>query len=293
MTPALFGALCAIVLLGGALVLGLVGATRRWTANDWRLSATSALLYTLAFNLMFFVQELFLVLPKAMTPGLQPTLYHNNHNWEGDNLLAELLQGTGALAIFIAALGFAFWQARFPARSAMAQLFLIWLAFAGLFQSLPQVVLGAVFPPNDVGRALAYLELPFGVKAAAAIGAIVVMIASAFWLTRRLLALAPPERAATPAGRALYVFRAATLPSLIALPLIVLFRVPGSIDQVLIVPLAVALIGISWMQASAWLVTPRASVALPPMTSLWAPLMATAVLLAIFQIVLRPGIDFF
>jgi hypothetical protein len=32
----------------------------------------STLLYTLAFNLTFFIQELFLVVPKALTPGLRP-----------------------------------------------------------------------------------------------------------------------------------------------------------------------------------------------------------------------------
>jgi hypothetical protein len=70
---------------------------------DWQLTITSVLLYALAFNLIFFIQELFLVLPKALTPGLRPILFHNNHCWEGQNPLASLFQGTGALAIFICA----------------------------------------------------------------------------------------------------------------------------------------------------------------------------------------------
>ena len=37
-----------------------------------------------------------------MIPGLRPTLYHNNHNWQGDDPIAFLLQGTGALAILVA-----------------------------------------------------------------------------------------------------------------------------------------------------------------------------------------------
>src|ERR1700733_13788686 len=104
--------LLALVL--GPLLLGVRGlnATRRTpvaavvdrTANwDWALAITSALLYALAFNLIFFIQELFLVLPKAFTPGLRPTLFHNNHRWEGDNSLASLFQGTGALGIFLIA----------------------------------------------------------------------------------------------------------------------------------------------------------------------------------------------
>lgn len=47
-------------------------------AIPWNRKQTisSALLYTLAFNLTFFIQELFLVLPKALTAGVRPTLFH-------------------------------------------------------------------------------------------------------------------------------------------------------------------------------------------------------------------------
>ena len=62
------------------------------------LVISSALLCTLAFNLTFFLQELFLVIPKALTPGLYPALFHNNHTWTGSNPIAGLLQVTGALA---------------------------------------------------------------------------------------------------------------------------------------------------------------------------------------------------
>src|SRR5690606_22846652 len=81
------GLVIAAIGLGGPLLLGLAGLiARRPGASvapswDWRLVAHSALLYTIAFNLVFFIQELFLVLPKAFTPGLRPTLYHNNHDW--------------------------------------------------------------------------------------------------------------------------------------------------------------------------------------------------------------------
>ena len=70
----------------------MIAVTQAWRARrpgearreprgpgDWRQTVSSALLYTLAYNLTFFIQELFLVLPKALTPGLHPTLLHNNH----------------------------------------------------------------------------------------------------------------------------------------------------------------------------------------------------------------------
>jgi hypothetical protein len=84
----LIGIAVALVLVAGPLLLGLaglVGSARRAPPDpspepsapwNWKLTVTSALLYTLAFNLIFFIQELFLVLPKALTPGLRPTLFH-------------------------------------------------------------------------------------------------------------------------------------------------------------------------------------------------------------------------
>lgn len=76
-------------------------AERPLPAWNWRMSLASMLLYVLAFNLVFFVQELFLVLPKALVPGLRPTLFHNNHGWTGTHPLAELFQGTGVLATLL------------------------------------------------------------------------------------------------------------------------------------------------------------------------------------------------
>ena len=60
----------------------------------------SAVLYALAFNLIFFLQELFLVLGKKAL-GLKAFLYHNDHNWEGEHPMTLLMQGSGALAIFL------------------------------------------------------------------------------------------------------------------------------------------------------------------------------------------------
>src|SRR5262245_25411231 len=92
-----------LVAVVGPLLLGFAGLLRARRAPctvaaspwEWNLTLRSALLYVLAFNLTFFIQELFLVLPKALTPGLHPTLFHNNHQWEGVHPLANLFQGTG------------------------------------------------------------------------------------------------------------------------------------------------------------------------------------------------------
>ena len=117
------------------------GAPARW---DWTLTLRSTLLYALAFNLTFFIQELFLVLPKALTPGLRPTLFHNNHRWEGEHPLAGLFQGTGALATVATAIVCLWLLRRDAGRSANTRLFLVWMAYCGLFMAPPQVAIGAL-----------------------------------------------------------------------------------------------------------------------------------------------------
>jgi hypothetical protein len=258
------------------------------------LPLCSLLLYAFAFNLIFFIQELFLVLPKALTPGLRPTLYHNNHHWEGHHPLASLFQGTGALATVIVAAALAAWLTRRPPRSATRRLFLIWMIFHGCFESIPQVIVGAFLPQNDVGMAMTYLRLTPTAKHVAALIAGVAIVTMAMWLTRPLLALAHhPDDIDSPSKRTRFIFRVATLPALSAVPLIILFRVPGSIDQVAIVPIAVTVIGITWIQAIAWRIeTVRVGEATPVRT-MRGPLIAVAIQFVIFQVMLRPGIPFY
>ena len=129
------------------------------TSVRLRLALCSALLYTLAFNLTFFIQELFLVVPKALTPGLRPTLFHNNHTWEGQHPLASLFQGTGALATLISGVICLLLLRGDRVRSTTLRLLLIWMAFHGFFQALPQFVIGALVPGNDVGMAMDYFHM--------------------------------------------------------------------------------------------------------------------------------------
>jgi hypothetical protein len=261
---------------------------------DWKFTVNSALLYAFAFNLIFFIQELFLVLPKALTPGLRPTLFHNNHRWEGDNPLVSLLQGTGALAIFSAGLFCAFLLKRQVGRSSTARLFLIWMAYNGFMQSLPQVVIGAVEPENDVGMAMAYLHLSAPAKAVAACIACMTIAATALWLRRPLLSLAlSADEIQSARARSIFMFRAATLPALMAIPLIIPFRVPRNWIEVAAVPVVVTVIGIAWIQGGAWAIEDAQAQRAVRSESNALAFGALLILLLIFQIVLRPGIRFF
>lgn len=295
--------LWALVAFGGPFLMGLAGIFARPGAPpaaappsspvwNWRLIALSTLLYVLAFNLVFFVQEVFLVWPKALTPGLSPVLYHNNHNWTGDNPVANLLQGTGALAILIAGLVAGLWVQRRRNRPGAVHLFGIWIAYSGLFQSLPQGVAGAIFPPNDVGRAMDYLGFGPIALMIAALASMAAMIAASIWLLRPMLSLADADTSARPDGRSLFILQAATIPAALGTLLILPFRVPGSLDQVVIVPVAVAVLGIFWMQAAAWRVRPAALSQPITRFAFAMPLAALVAVFALFHLVLRPGVAF-
>jgi hypothetical protein len=292
----------ALVLVVGPLALAVAGALRarhaRATAAprtpwDARVSVLSALLYTLAFNLTFFVQELFLVLPKALTPGLRATLFHNNHSWQGEHPLARLFQGTGVLATAILALACMALLRSGRVRSTAPRLLLIWLAYCGAFMALPQLVVGALSAGSDVGMAMDYLHWSAAAKSAIALLALAAMPPLALWLARELLGLAStPAQIDGAAARTRWIFRVASLPLLLALLPIVAFRVPREWIEVIVVPLVVGSIGLVWMQAGAWCVG-----AVPargrgePLPLAW-PMAAVLALLLLFQCVLRPGLTF-
>ena len=301
----LIGIAVALVLVVGPLLLGLTGLIRARSESagavpepvkpwNWTLTINSALLYALAFNLTFFVQELFLVVPKALTPGLRPTLFHNNHSWEGENPLASLFQGTGALAIFLTGVACALLLRRGLGRSSTVRLFFIWMTYNGFFQALPQVVIGAISPRNDVGMAMNYLHLVTTAKTGAALVALFAIPTAALWLLRPLLGLAEdPAYIASARARTRFVFRVATLPALTAILLIIPFRVPRELVEVAILPMVVTVIGIVWLQAGAWRVSGVTTVGGSSVGSIAYPLGALLTLLVLFQLLLRPGVHFY
>lgn len=289
-----------LVLIAGPLLCGVAGwcrargeAARARQPWNWTLVAVSALLYTLAFNLIFFVQELFLVVPKALTPGLHPTLFHNNHRWEGKHALASLFQGTGALATILVGLLCIVLLRRADLRSMQARLFLLWMGYCGLLMALPQGVIGALSAGSDVGMAMEYLHLSVVAKHAIALLCLIAIPLVALALLRPALALATSaEDVATAGARTRFVVQAVVLPVLIGTALVIPFRVPREALEVVFLPVVVGFVGAAWMVAAAW----RVRDARPSgsrIESLVLPLLAAIALLLVFQLLLRPGVAFY
>jgi hypothetical protein len=298
MRLAMVGTLLAVLFVGFGILLpwGLALAKRLQVRGEeilpgrigWRPVVHSMLAYVLAFNLTFFLQELFLVLPKALVPGLQPTLFHNNHDWIGEAAIADLFQGTGALAILLSGLLFA----AIAARQTRPSMLVLWMAFHGLFQSLPQFVVGAITEGQDVGQAYAFLEIGSVGEATVALVALVAIPAAGLWLGARFLATGwEPWQVDSRRARFGFLLRMAAIPALTAIPILILFRIPRELIEVLAPPILVPVLGYGWLQLAAFRRSTIKAGGKAPLRLI--PLLAAVVaLLAIFQLVLRPGITF-
>ncbi len=261
-------------------------------AWDGRLIIASALFCTLAFNITFFLQELLLVIPKALVPGVHATLYHNNHGWTGSAPILPLLQGSGALADLASGILFFCLSTRLASRSTTARLLMVWMAFQGLYQGLSQFVIGALIPSNDVGMAMTWLGFGPGARMVIALLALAVMLWSGYGLARLMIKmLGTATETGTSLARMEFVLRTATLPALLSVLLLIPYREPRNIVEVAILPLIVMVAGLLGTQGLAWL-APSTKQTARPSPGLATPVIALLLVLVFFQLVLRPGIAF-
>ncbi len=258
------------------LALGAALLRRSPRARGPGVTAASVILCALAFNLTFLWQELWLVIPKALTPGLRPVLYHNDHDWTGHAPTVELLQGSGAIATLFSGLAFcaALAMARRP--SPAWRQFLFWMAFEGLFQSLTQLAIGALLPGNDVGRALAYLGVGVAADRSLLALAVVGMALAGAWLARL-----------SPVGR-----RDFALAPLLAIVLIIPFRMPRDVVEVVMIPLFVNLVGAAWLTLAGAIAPPRTAPGPRDHPKALGPAVVLGLTLLLFQLVLRRGVVF-
>jgi len=252
----------------------------------------SAVFFALAFNIIFFLQEVFLVLGKKAI-GLRSFLYHNNHTWEGEHPMASLMQGSGALAIFL--IGLICWVIfqRIRNSGSIWKLFIMWLAFHGLIQSTPQVIIGYLNPSTDVGDALVgYLELSEPLLIFLSIASAITMASICIWFSRYLLEFAPPHADLNhPKVRIKYVRYIAVGAAIIGSILVIPFRVFPMGQAV--TPFIVSAFSIPWIWAAAARIRPIRHVPNNINDKVyWSPILFLLALLIFFRLVLAPGVEF-
>lgn len=252
----------------------------------------SAVLYALAFNIIFFLQELFLVLGKNAL-GLKSFLYHNNHTWEGEHPLDTLMQGSGALAIFLIGLICLVVFKYLINYQSIWKLFVLWLAFHGLMQSLPQVVVATMDPNTDVGQALVgYLNLSQPLLLILAITCIIAIPPLNIWFSKKLLELFSGDiDMYNPKARFKYIRFVAVGAAFVGSILIIPFRVMP-LSQA-ITPFVVFAISIPWIWVSAPVTRDIRHTGNRINDKIYlSPIVFLILLLIFFQLVLAPGVEF-
>lgn len=285
------------------LLLGpIVWGSRNWftykgtsLSNNSSLGNTminSAVLYALAFNIIFFIQELFLVLGKKAL-GLEALLYHNNHNWVGEHQMTSLMQGSGALAIFLTGLiCLAVFHFIRNSRS-IWKLLILWLAFHGLVQSIPQVMIASLKPETDVGEALVgYLKLS---ESTLIILAAICMVSVALicsWFSKLLLEFNAEEvDFSNPKDKFRYIRHIAVGAAVIGSIFVIPFRIfPWSQAMT---PFIVFVFSIPWTWSAAAVSKPvRRNMSKVNEKIYWSPIVCLVLLLIFFRLVLAPGVTF-
>ena len=251
----------------------------------------SAVLYALAFNLIFFLQELFLVLGKKAL-GLEAFLYHNNHNWVGEHPMTLLMQGSGALAIFLIGLiCLAIFRFILNSKS-IWKLFVLWLAFHGLIQSIPQVMVAYLDPSTDVGEALVgYLNLSQPFLIILAITSITATVMICIWFSRQLLEFVSKDvDLNNPKVKFKYIRFIAVGAAIMGSILVVPFRIPP-IGQA-IAPFFILVFSIPWIWSAAAMSKPSIRTSNRINEKIyWSPIVLLILLLIFFRMVLAPGVE--
>ena len=226
------------------------GITAPKVTINYATMINSAVFFALAFNIIFFLQEVFLVLGKKAL-GLQSFLYHNNHTWVGEHPMASLMQGSGALAIFLIGLICLLVFQFIRNSESIWKLLVLWLAFHGLVQSIPQVTIGYLSPGTDVGQALVgYLKLSEPLLILLAIVSAIAMALVSIWFGRYLLELAPEDTDLNnPKVKFKYIRYIAVGAAIIGSILVIPFRIPPMGQSA--TPFIVSAFSIPWVWAAA------------------------------------------
>lgn len=292
----------ALILLAVFLFTPWVWGISNWVKNrdlpapnespNYHLAVNSAVLYALAFNLIFMLQEIFLVLGKTAL-GLTSVLYHNNHTWEGDHPLVQLMQGSGALGIFLIGAVCLLIFRLMPKNKSIWRLLLLWLAFHGLLQSIPQLLFAYLDPGTDVGDALVgYLSLSEPLLVVISIASLIATALLANWFGGELLSFAPGQTdMSNQKARVNYIWFIAAGAAILGSILIVPFRV-FPMSQAM-APIMLFIFTMPWVwSASATRERVIASSNRVNEQIYRAPMVFLIVLLAFFRFVLAPGVEF-
>ncbi len=289
------------ILFGGWIIPAIVGYIRSGKEKEsgekdakfssFNLVINSAVLYAIAYNMIYFIQEFFLAWGKYLL-GLKAFLYNNNHSWQGTHPQVRLAQGYGAVAILTAGIIFTVLFFLMGKKGGWIRLLVFWLAYQGIIQSLPQFATCMMAPDTDTGQAYTYLHLQPAAGIAISVTSIVLLIIFNLLSGSYLLEFSPSLfYVSTGRKRFGYLFRIAVIAAFAGVLLIIPFQIPP-VSRI-VSAVMVTILSIPWLFANGWR-NKKFSPAGSSINSkiLLVPILLLIMLLLFFKIVLAKGIVF-
>ncbi len=186
-----------------------------------------AILYALAFNLIYFIHELGLVIAGAWM-GNDPVLFHNNmHYLNTSNPSLVLAFGAGPLAVFIVGLICAGLYLLLRHTKGEFKLFVFWMSYHGLwlfFGQLPEIAFAS---EGDLARAVSFFQPNSVVQIILAVSGITGLALLGMFASKPLLETAISEdEVANARQRRKLILQSGVLPFLLGSMLVIPFRIP-------------------------------------------------------------------
>lgn len=185
------------------------------------------ILFALAFNIIYFIHELVLVVAGAWL-GNDPILFHNNmHFMNMQQPSQNLAFAAGPVAVFSVGLICGGVYLGLRRSTGTFKLFVFWLSYHGLWLFLTQVPEIAFAAHGDFARGIAFLQLSQPVRILGAIFGVISLVLVGLFATKPLLETASTDDELTTASnRRKLIFQNGVLPWLLGSILIIPFRVP-------------------------------------------------------------------
>ena len=204
-----------------------------------------------------------------------------------------LMQGSGALAIFLIGLiCLMFFRFMFNSKS-IWKILVLWLSFHGLIQSIPQVMVSYFDSGTDVGEALiGYLHLSQSLLLILAIISIIAIAMISIWFSRQFLEFASDDLDMTNSRTKIkYIQYIAVGAAIIGSILVVPFRVMPIHHA--ITPFIIFVFSIPWVWSAAAISKPiKPSSNKINKNIYWGPILLLVFSLIFFRLILTPGLKF-
>ena len=261
-------------------------------ALSWSRLLNETVLFALAFNLIYFIHELALVVAGAWL-GNDPILFHNNMHFTNMSLPMQNLAFTaGPVAVFVAGLlGLASY---FMVRqsNSIFSVFVFWFAYHGLWLFLGQLPEMAFSSHNDFARGLAVFNLGQPIRLLLTVCGIAGLILLGLFATKPLLATALTNNEVVTAGsRRKLIVQSGILPWLLGSILIIPFRL-SPVERIILpffggVPLILTLLN-AGRSKNIFAANPSLNKKIS-----WGGIMALFAVFCFFRFVLAPGVPMY